>query len=803
MKIKLFTFLLFAIFFLNNSYAQKVGVVLSGGGAKGLYHIGILKALEENDIPIDYISGTSMGAIVGGLYAAGYSPWEIEQILTGPEISSWVSGKLDQKYAYFYNHLPEKPEMVNYDIDINQFISTLRWQKELKKTDKIPVYYDENRNTSMPANLVASTQLDIGLMEYFSGANAIAKSNFDSLYIPFRCVSVDAVTKTERLWKDGDLSLAIRASMAIPIVFSPVIIDSTVMFDGSVLNNFPWEESYELWEPELMIGGRCVAGDVLDVSSPMGQGMALMFSPTDYNMPDSIGIMVGRAVDVGPLDFSNAKQIIDYGYEDAMKAMPEIIKRAPRTITKKQRNRKRLEFKRRIPELIFDKQQVENELVFDMLLTDSTNVQEVKRVIKDSIKLEKVIKKLEKKGNKTSEIMNMDELLHQYYSVITEGSAVANFPYANYIDSLGIFDFDVKLDRNPILSIRAGLNISSSSINQGYLGLAYRRSKRISSFYNVDGYIGAFYNSGQASMRYNFYGSKKNIYLYNTATYNHINFSRANNQKFAFAANNSNNTLSEFYGSSLLGMPIGINTKVELRAALGVDRFNYGETEADVANEAVRLGSTVGFGSLNATISSYTLNNTYYPTKGTSQQFSASVMYGYESLRWKNSPSPNPNRQVFTAKTWWASIRYSRMQFFELSKRFSLGYSAEGVLSIAPKLSEHASRYMAPRFMPTQLLSTMFIPEFQSYSYLAAGIIPVYKVFDKMEVRMESYIYYNDLLNPHIENFNYVISAIAMYKLPFASISLVYSRLGVDSVKKDYFIFNFGVMMFNPRGVIY
>lgn len=82
---------------------QSVGLVLSGGGAKGIAHIGVIKALEENGIPIDYITGTSMGAIVGGLYACGYSPDEILALILSDEFSSWSTGTIDQNKTFYYS----------------------------------------------------------------------------------------------------------------------------------------------------------------------------------------------------------------------------------------------------------------------------------------------------------------------------------------------------------------------------------------------------------------------------------------------------------------------------------------------------------------------------------------------------------------------------------------------------------------------------------------------------------------------------------------------------------------------------
>ena len=93
--------------------AQKVGLVLSGGGAKGLTHIGIIRALEENNIPIDYITGTSMGAIVGSLYAMGYSPDDMEKLLKSDDFKRWYSGNIEEKYIYYFKKNPPTPEFIN------------------------------------------------------------------------------------------------------------------------------------------------------------------------------------------------------------------------------------------------------------------------------------------------------------------------------------------------------------------------------------------------------------------------------------------------------------------------------------------------------------------------------------------------------------------------------------------------------------------------------------------------------------------------------------------------------------------
>ena len=104
--------------------AQKTGLVFSGGGAKGLAHIGVLKALEENNIPIDYIVGTSMGAIIGGMYASGYTPTEIEYVATSPDFQDWVSGRFKSGYKLFFDRKGLTPSVISIRAAIDSGFQT-------------------------------------------------------------------------------------------------------------------------------------------------------------------------------------------------------------------------------------------------------------------------------------------------------------------------------------------------------------------------------------------------------------------------------------------------------------------------------------------------------------------------------------------------------------------------------------------------------------------------------------------------------------------------------------------------------
>lgn len=205
---------------LGGVHAQSVGVVMSGGGAKGLYHIGVLEALEENGIPIDYVAGTSMGSIVAALYAAGYSPSEMREIVASGVVKEWVSGRIDPNYMPYYRQVGRVP-------------SFFRLRLDFRNTEP-------GKRFRIPTNLISSTPVDMALLELLAPATAAAGGDFDNLMVPFLCVASDMNAREGVVLRDGDLGEAVRSSMSIPLVFKPMKIDSMLLYDGGIYDNFPW-----------------------------------------------------------------------------------------------------------------------------------------------------------------------------------------------------------------------------------------------------------------------------------------------------------------------------------------------------------------------------------------------------------------------------------------------------------------------------------------------------------------------------------------------------------------------------------
>ena len=191
----------------------KVGLALSGGGARGSAHIGALKALEELGIKVDYIAGTSMGAIIGGMYASGYSPAQIEEILL----------EMDWEKA-----LRDRPDRVD---------RTMR-TKELEAQFLIPYRLGFNGGEfQLPLGLIEGQHLDQVFREILQPVVGI--HDFAELPIPFNAVATDLVTGEEVILSQGSLPDSLRASMSVPGVFSPVTIDDRLLVDGGMSNNLP------------------------------------------------------------------------------------------------------------------------------------------------------------------------------------------------------------------------------------------------------------------------------------------------------------------------------------------------------------------------------------------------------------------------------------------------------------------------------------------------------------------------------------------------------------------------------------
>lgn len=296
-------------------YARpKVGLVLSGGGAKGAAHIGVLKYIEETGIPVDYVAGTSMGAIVGGMYALGYSSDEILDIIRTIDWDKLISNQVDRQKISYTRKTESRSQLITIPFSAG--------------TDKQELESRSFKN-SMPAGIVTGDNL-INLFNCLSVGYADS-TDFDKLPIPFLCMATNVISGRADALKNGVFSKSLRASMAIPILFDPVKIDDKLYTDGGLLNNFPAEQCRAMGA-DYVIGVSMSAGleeNPDNLSSIFSQVKQLKMIITDKEF-DNYHTMCDIFINpdlkgVGMLSFNSESvaRITESGYESAAKKESE------------------------------------------------------------------------------------------------------------------------------------------------------------------------------------------------------------------------------------------------------------------------------------------------------------------------------------------------------------------------------------------------------------------------------------------------------------------------------------------------
>lgn len=301
-----FFFLLLPFFCLNLLSGQdsrpKLGFALSGGGAKGLAHIGVLKVLEENGIYPDLVTGTSMGSIVGGLYTIGYDPQELSEFATELNWNDYFN----DTYPRAFLPVEEKARADRYQL----------------------TFAIENGKLKLPRGLIQGKKIQTLLGGLTAPAHS--EANFDNFCLPFRCVATDLETGEAVVFSSGPLRRAIRASMSIPSAFEPVEYDDRVLVDGLVIRNLPVQDAFDM-------GADVVLG--VDVGSPLYERDEINSVLTVLDQTSSFGSAASTQVQrnlanflitpdlegYSTLSYDQADSLIARGEQAARRALPALI----------------------------------------------------------------------------------------------------------------------------------------------------------------------------------------------------------------------------------------------------------------------------------------------------------------------------------------------------------------------------------------------------------------------------------------------------------------------------------------------
>ena len=291
----------------------KVALVLSGGGAKGYAHLGVLRVLEKEDIKIDYIAGTSIGALVGTLYSIGYSIDEIEKVLDNLNIESFLESGSD---------------LTGLDLD----------KKETLKKYSFYINFDNELNYSLPKGLRETEELYLVVKNLLK--NYENTKNFNNFPIPLRVVATNLNTGETKSFSEGDIAKILTASMAIPTIFEPVEVNGALYVDGLVSRNLPVEEAYDMGADLVIasdVGTPVVKKDNYNILSVLNQMVAIQSSYITKGSKGKATVLISPDIkNISATDTTKRKDLINLGEVAAQNQISK-LKEFPKTSSNKER----------------------------------------------------------------------------------------------------------------------------------------------------------------------------------------------------------------------------------------------------------------------------------------------------------------------------------------------------------------------------------------------------------------------------------------------------------------------------------
>jgi len=685
------------LFLLVSSLAsaqQKVAVVLSGGAAKGLAHIGVLKALEENEIPIDYIVGTSMGGIIGGCYAGGMSPAQIEDIVLSREFLDWVNGRFESGRSYYYFKKENDASFLKLNLSLD---STFSFQL----------------NTSI-ANDVS---LNFALAEKLAQPSAIADNNFDSLFVPLRVMAADIFTQTEVVLKKGVLSDALRTTQTAPFFYNPIRIDGKYLFDGGVYNNFPVDVAQRDFNPTVIIGSN-VSSKVYN-SYPYGEdekliSRSLLYMLLDKSNPNDVppnGIYIQSNLrDYTAFDFTKAKALIDSGYFQTLRQMPEIKSKIAERRTCEAVSEARNKFNNKTPPIIVE----------DIRFEGFTKSQQ------------KYFNRFFKSGKRP---LYFNEVKTGYYKLVSEPYFNNLYPNFNYNQTQKNFEFKLTKRLQNNFQVDFGGVIATRNISNIFLGLNYYSFNRVLTHFTANFFAGNFYKSILLGARMDlpYLGQ---FYVEPELIINSWSFLQGDDviqQKFTPTVLNR---VDRRYGINI-GFPFGNQFKVVVNGSLINNNDSYIDRAVLVSTDTLDLlrvrGSRLGF-----SISANSLNRKQYASEGKAFSLTGNWFSLEETLTPGNTSVQNG---VTIDQHAWIQGKLTLEQYFKAGI-YSSGYYLEGVFSTQPTFANYFGTVIyAPAFNPLQDSRTLLLQNFRAFNYAAGGWRNVFSLRKSLDLRLEAYAF--------------------------------------------------------------
>lgn len=680
--------------------AQSVGVVLSGGGAKGLAHIGLLKSLEENGIPIDYICGTSMGAIIGSLYAIGYTPDEMAEFLRSDDFLTWSKGVISLDEQYYYKTKSSSADWIS--IGLKREGSSL--------------------NPILPTNIIDPEQMDFRFMQMYAQGAARADYDFSKLLVPFFCVASDVHGNKPVVFTKGNLAQAVRASMTFPGYFRPLMVDSVLLFDGGMQNNFPSDLLDQMYHPDVIIG--CTVTD--NPEKPTYDDVYLLLinffmKKSNFSIPGK-GIMIApKLSQFGLMDFERIDEIESIGYEATNAKLDSIKMLVSRRVSPDTMAQRRKAFTSGFKDMVFGDVVVEG--VKD--LAAGYVAQSIKR------------------GRDT---FNFKALENSYFKLVSDKMIQNIYPQAVLNPQTGHFDLHLNVSAKNSFTVKFGGNLSSGNRSFGQIGAEYVFMNR--NICTLSGSItaGQFYNSADAFFRLDM--SPRNVvkmvppfFVDFRAAYNRWNYFKTSRELFFDSEALSQVIQTDKYLGVDLGAPVGTRGIISTGAAFGIKYYNYFQstniTKSDDADE-----TNMNYGVFKLGYEYNMLNYRQYANKGRFLMVQGSYILGEEEYNPGSTAKPFEDAKKSSVFRNWFNFKLHAIRYFEMGRHFSLGNQLVFNINNKTEFSNSISSLLsAYAYNPFPQCQSQILEKYRANQFVGFGIIPIINFTEKVQLRTEFHVF--------------------------------------------------------------
>ena len=751
---------LFFILFTECYAQQKVGLVLSGGGAAGVAHVGVIKALEERHIPIDFIVGTSAGALVASMYASGYSPSEIEAYVLSEPFQLMVKGELEVDKKFFFFDESNTSSMFN-----------------------IPFSKDSILQKSIPMSFVDPRYFDFEMLRILGRTSASVGNDFNKLFIPFRCVASDVVRKESVVFSKGNLNESVRASMTFPLYLNPIRINGVLYFDGGLYDNFPLNAMYEQFDADFIIGSNVTKNDIkANENDFFGMISSMMTTPTNYTLPCQHGMIIEPKTEVGTFDFENVKQAIEDGYRATLLKLDSLeqyidVRENPDSLANK-----RKAFRLKI-----------NPILVSSVKTASNKKNEFQYANKFIL------------PKRSRRILDEEELKERYFRLAS--TPQINFIYPNFESKPdGTMQLNLNVKKSKEFRADFGGLISSRAVNTGYFNLSYRSIGRVAHKISAESYFGKFYGS----LRTNYELVLPSIFPISVSGYftlNRWDYFRSF-ATFFEEVRPSFLVQNEAYAGVKVKLPLGNNARWIMDArylSLEDDYYQSSKfTSVDTADFTRFFGT-----SLSMEYTKNSLNRKQFASEGHFFQVKARYVNGFE----RTVPGTTSILKDTVEKDHqWLSVQAEFQSYFIKNGPFHLGFHGKTVLNSQSLFANYtASLLSMPTFNLIPDMETFFLPEYRATQYFSVGTNLVVELLNKLDLRLDVYYFrpFMQLRQNTDGTIEYVkpeqvkslvASSSILYHTPIGPVRATMNYFPVQE-SPFFFQLSFGYILFNERAI--